>query len=209
MKKRFFIIYETTKVQKMKGLKKLNYLFKVETLNHITIYNVMFSSVSNYPHLQPLFYFDRVFFSCVCVCVSERELTSYIVIISDHGRTMLCARVPLRSCMVWRAMAVAAANPFSPRCCSQTCFVVCRQDPLPRTCVCRCKEKTTFTQSTSSSIVMFLFLESSVSLLVLKVFFSDSRKFLIWRWVQMHQMLGSFVFFQLVSCLLFRKDNVS
>jgi hypothetical protein len=36
-----------------------------------------------------LFCFDRVCFSCVCVCVSERELTSYIVIISDHGRRFL------------------------------------------------------------------------------------------------------------------------
>jgi hypothetical protein len=34
-------------------------------------------------------------------------------------------------------------------------------------------------------------LESSVSPLVLKVFFGDSRKFLIWRWIQMHQTVFS------------------
>jgi hypothetical protein len=52
MKKRLFIIYQRTKiekvvVQKMKGLKEPNILYKVETLNHITIYNVLFSFVSN------------------------------------------------------------------------------------------------------------------------------------------------------------------
>jgi hypothetical protein len=53
MKKRFSIIYQRTKiqkvvVQKMKGLKKPNILYKIETLNHITIYNVVFNLVSNY-----------------------------------------------------------------------------------------------------------------------------------------------------------------
>jgi hypothetical protein len=50
--KGFFIVYPRTKVQKMgspknEGVKKPNIFNKVETLNHIIIYNVVFNSVIN------------------------------------------------------------------------------------------------------------------------------------------------------------------
>jgi hypothetical protein len=38
----------------MKGLKKLNWLYKVETLNHIIICNRVFSSVRNYYIAAPI-----------------------------------------------------------------------------------------------------------------------------------------------------------
>jgi len=64
-KQRFFIICHRTKIQdfgslKKKGLKKLSYLYNVEILNHIIIYNLMFNSVVSYCICSPCYMTNNV-----------------------------------------------------------------------------------------------------------------------------------------------------
>jgi hypothetical protein len=64
MKKKV-IVYQRTKVQKMgspknEGFKKTNILYKVKTLNHIIIYNVLFNLVNNYHFCSNYYMKDNV-----------------------------------------------------------------------------------------------------------------------------------------------------
>ncbi len=63
-----------------------------------------------------LFCFDRVCFSCVCVCVSKRELTIYIVIISNLSRIISFFACPEGLLRWQQKVPDLALDPDAPDC---------------------------------------------------------------------------------------------
>jgi hypothetical protein len=68
----------------MKGLKKPNILYKMETLNHITIYNVVFNSVSNY-HL----------YNHCCMTSNVQMATLHFNINYSYNKVLFCCALNL------------------------------------------------------------------------------------------------------------------